>query len=1196
MLPLLFAAPAHGGETEVAHEALQPDVLELVRQGEDGALELVDVAYAPNDDGLIVIEIGEDDQVTETVIPSDDLAAIQEVTATAGQYFFRVDRAGIYHVALVAEFPWGGTWTTNFQYNDGAPRTTHCRVESDQAEALHVLPVPAMQKGFHSGIHQLDISIPGSGEIRAIVLQRSEELTAEAVDVAPEANSYRPERGTVRFAPVRPIGAETIRHVEAPESEGRIEWSRLAGEELDEVAPIDAEAQLADPGEVLVLRAELHRDDAGASAQLPGARVEYERNPTAIAQLVSDEVLVEVDRRSGRLGRLMHRPSGHVFRRQAELPFRLMRWSSEQKALVPLAPDRFVCEGVEQTEQSLEITYEDRGVSDGERTVTYRMELVGRELQQSMNVDNQTDERVRLVRFPYMTYVAASEGGADDHIAWAGRYLGPVREVPGHMKDYHTPMLMYMSLYNEDTSLGFYLGAHDATGEADRMRMLPLAGDPPYDYTVEVDRTIEPGDTWSSQTHVVALHEGGWHESADIYRAWYEQIPRQAEDPEWLRERYMGAQNVYLTPGDPFSTIVDWWKQARWRGTFFMKTNGIGGDGFGNNFHPYPSPRAGGPEHLRRAVAWVNERGGQVDAYLNVRYYTPSWGDGTMIGWTPRWLFPEDEDKTWFRGEEWTEANAVRQLDGSFMIGGGPHRPFQRVWNMSFRSEGWYDYWNHWLPYYAELGLNVYWDQAMVSTYRDDLPEEHRRWDDANYQQGLMRTTGDAVEKAREHKGDFVIRGEGLSDRMMRVLHQCYIFTRGTITPMYRYTHPDQVLTHTVFTGDYERQCEDGLLYHMRILGGRPWGKGWGTDMRRLTQMRAATRDVSFLGRYMDNRNLAGETDQQLARYVVLDEGERQAVCINTVNRAGAEDWELTLQWPLEAAPRWAFAYTLGNHVRAVPFTFEDGELRFTAPAERISSIVFIADDAADRQVRAQAFVPMNVPGQDLLRISVANASEHDLVGEVRVDPHDVLHPEQETHELELAAGQARVLEVPFTGTADLQDFAELSVRVVTDYSHDATATAWVAPTLPNGHIELDELGNSVADYWRPGVRIAHEDEPGYALVVAAPGDFSVRDYIQVPAHLRPNTRYRLTMRARTNNDRVLMTVFQRDQHNDNVATVHERLPESEQWQTFDVEFTSDPEADAGYSFLTFRCESENRRHGGWIDQVRLEVLGPAEP
>ena len=1179
-------------DDRLSHAELQPVSLDLVKQLPDGSLQLADVAFSSNDEGVIVLPVDEDDRVMESVIRDDDLATLSQVSATRGEFFFQLERGGDYHVALVAAFPWHGTWTINYQWDGGVSRTAICAVEPEQSESLHVLPVEDMRTRFGAGTHRLSVSIPGSGRIVAVVLQRDEAFAVRAVESAPSVNAFKPGGGTVRFAPVQPLGVDEILGVESPGAQGRIEWAAL--DQAGLAKPVSEIGDLVESGEPLVLRAVFHRDEKGVGAVLPSAAVAYRVDPEKVLHLGNDDVLVEVDRVTGRMGRVVHQASGRAVRRQAELPFRLLQWSDSDEALVAIAPERFVCEQVVSDGDSATMTYVDSGVSEGERRVTFTMKLDGPQVLCTMSVDNQAADRVRLVQFPYMSYVSASQDPRQDRVAWAGRYLGDVVSTPAHVKGYHTPMLMYAVVFGEEA--GFYLAAHDATGEADRMVMEPATGEPPYHYTIEANHTIEPGDTWSSQTHVIAVHEGDWHVGADMYRAWYETIPRHAQDPEWLRSDYVTSLNAHMTWGDSFATLVDDWKQTRWRGTFAMKVNGIGGDGFTNNFHPYPSPMNGGPKMLRKATEWINERGGQMDAYLNVRSYTPSWDDGTMIGWTPRWRLPLDEPMV-MPGEAWTKANAQVQLDGTHRVTGGPHRPFQPVYNMSHRSKGWHEYWMHWLPYYAKLGLDVYWDLAMVSTFRDDLPVERRQWPDLNYQQGLMRTAKEAIDEARKFKPDFMVRGEGVNDRMMRYLHLSFMYTHSKHTPMYRYTLPDQVLDYVVFNGDYERyqaHWENGMLFHMRVLGGQGWGKGWGTDMRRVTYLRKTTMDVSLVGRYMDNVGLAGETDRQLARYVVLDEADRKAVAINTVNRAEAQGWELALDWPLDEAPRWAFAYTMGNQVRKVPFTFEGGVLRFTAPAERVGTLVFIAKETPERQLRVDAFTPMNVPGRDLVRVTLANASDRVVSGDVRIPLFEGVRAEQEAYPVQLGAGEATVLEIPIEGVSALQDFIELPLVVSTDGSSERTVLVQVAPLLPNGQIGLDELGDASPDHWHRGVRFRNRDGEGYHLAISAHPNFQLASYVEAPIHLRPSTRYRLTIRSKGNAE-LLASVVMRDQHKRGLDTARLRLPESVEWRESSTEFVTTELTDAGWSVLQLRCNSDGWRDGGWVDEVRVEMLGPAE-
>ncbi|MDD5707742.1 MAG: hypothetical protein PHR35_17620, partial [Kiritimatiellae bacterium] len=1064
---------------------LQPRTLAFVRRDASGVYRLVEEAFDPDDAGTVVIPFTQANRQMASAVINEDENTRRQILSTEGEFFFRAYVSGTYHVALAAEFPVAGTWNYTFVMDDSQAAEGICSVENGQAQALHLLPMDAMRRTLDAGVHQVAISIPGGGDVRALLLSR-EPFAASKIKQAPVAKPFVPSSGTIVFAPLEAVGLAVVQRLETPGSDGRIVWEIASPDRGNTPFELDKPPTNAVGAAV---RATLHRDAGGRTVMLRAPYAVIARDERLIARLENGDVAVEFDRRTGRMGRIADRRENRYYRQMAALPFRLADWSPETGQPVEWDASRFVCENVRLSpERKLVVSYRDAAADAKGRVVRVTVAADGPALRWRLRIENRASSRIRLVRFPYLSDLAAGSDAADDRIAWAGLYDGPVVGTPAWHRDYHTPQVMFMDLYDEDG--GLYVGAHDPTGETDRMLMRPAAGPPPFAYAFEVDKTIKPGAVWESQDYVVAPHRGDWHAGADIYRAWYRQTPRESRDPAWLRPDYMGAMNIELSKYEPFGAIADWWRMARWRGTFYLKMNNVGGDGFGNNFFPYPNPYAGSTEALRQAVRWVNARGGQTDGYMNCRYWTPAWADGSAIGHTPRWMFPAN---LWLPDMAWSLANAVHSPDGTPPgLGSGetPHRPFQQVVNMSFRSRGWYDFWQHWFERYGEWGLNIYWDQAMVSNYRCDLPDEACRWPEANYQQALMRTCRDAIARARRHKPDCVVRGEGLSDRQMRVQNLCWIFRYPT--PIYRYTHPDHVLDMTLYNEDYDVDWQLAYLFHMRITGGNLWGKGWGTDMRRVTDLRAATRNVSHLGRYMDNVGLTGESEGLQARWVLLNEGERQAIEVHTLNRGESANRALTLKWPLPTVPRAAFVYTLGTRVAPWPFAVTNGVVRFDAPTNIVASLLFVAGEEAGRALRAHAFVPMDRPGRDVLLVALANASPDRQTGQVVFGEHPALKTVNPQTPFALAPGEAVTLEIPVDGAPDLSDFAEAPLSVVTAGGRSQALRPWVAPTVLNGRFEDDVTGDRVTDYWRDGVRAARA-EGGYCLLVPAKGDYSPR-------------------------------------------------------------------------------------------------------
>ena len=121
-----------------------------------------------------------------------------------------------------------------------------------------------------------------------------------------------------------------------------------------------------------------------------------------------------------------------------------------------------------------------------------------------------------------------------------------------------------------------------------------------------------------------------------------------------------------------------------------------------------------------------------------------------------------------------------------------------------------------------------------------------------------------------------------------------------------------------------------------------------------------------------------------------------------------------------------------------------------------------------------------------------------------------------------------------------------------------------------------------------------HHEEEGYCLVVPSNKYYLPLGYVNVPVHLKPSTRYRLSFRARATNDQALATVYERDAHNNNVRSHNIRVPKSDEWVTLEKEFETAANTDMGFSTVSFRCDGE-RRDCAWFDDVRVEILGPVD-
>ena len=189
----------------------------------------------------------------------------------------------------------------------------------------------------------------------------------------------------------------------------------------------------------------------------------------------------------------------------------------------------------------------------------------------------------------------------------------------------------YSSLYSGATSMawfdlyddngGIYFGMHERNGIC-RLKADTFGPDSPG-MIFSIEKTVENIESFCLNNVVIALHEGDWHDGADIYRAAHE--IEELKEPTWWNKSVSLAAHYdfkYQNGGivHRFSDIPSLVEQAKSLNTDHLLFSGWHTDGFDNGFPEYYADKdLGSEQDLATGLKYAADNGVKVSFYINTR-------------------------------------------------------------------------------------------------------------------------------------------------------------------------------------------------------------------------------------------------------------------------------------------------------------------------------------------------------------------------------------------------------------------------------------------------------------------------------------------------------------------------------------------------------------------------------------------------
>lgn len=707
----------------------------------------------------------------------------------------------------------------------------------------------------------------------------------------------------------------------------------------------------------------------------------------------------------------------------------------------------------------------------------------------TLEVTNNGPLDIRRIDWPRLPGVRIGPSVDDDEIVFPRRIAQREKVLSGHPR---------RGLYGGGLSMG-WMDQFDATGGlyvAEVNPDLVIFGleamqnrrDKCSDMVVKKYAWVPRGRSARSIAEV-GCHTGDWHWAADRYRRWYYKHYEPARYPAWMA-RAQGMLQLPLMHNNQdawttFDRRLRWqWDRARLYGCDFIGGWGQMGDGAACGLYPYPNVRMGGPEAMKKGLQYVRDNGGHAFFYINHYRLSKDYGKDPNIGNVMKSALPTGLE---YGSENEVLEAALTDIAGEPIECGGTHyAKYQRMYRMDYNHRFWREHMSRWVKFYNDLGGYIYLDENGVGAHLsygggDRLFEGHGQYNRA-YLQWLKQITAEC----RRTDPDFTFGGEACLETFNHYVGWQMDQGFGDYVEAFRYTHPEAGILRwhrsPPTTWPFVDKARLAFVNGTQILV-------TGQSMAEVLTLRRRIADLVTYADgavFRDEDGLTVRVDGQVrstagydlkVRRFDTNTVSRKVSCITWYNRAGLKPVEVTVNTSGLGRVNHVLLYTIKEGMTSITdrATVTDGSVTFTLPQEQIGAVALVVKETPEKSLRAYMEVD-DAWEHNAVRLVMANVGD----GPLSLDPEWVQLGALQMAHMKIMqpplqpGGVTAVSYMPKPRRADIvyDVVYDIIYRTNKDKGFRHTLRTVCADPVPNASLEVDQLGDSIPDYWAGAVVI----------------------------------------------------------------------------------------------------------------------------
>ena len=330
---------------------------------------------------------------------------------------------------------------------------------------------------------------------------------------------------------------------------------------------------------------------------------------------------------------------------------------------------------------------------------------------------------------------------------------------------------------------------------------------------------LEPGESWDSQTFVVATHPGDWHWAADRYREDSARWLKTRDVPEWVNDcdGWFGTGG----PNYRYSDLPAMLEEARWLGLNYLQCwsemlENVGPDKSRKAYYCFflPDPDRGGEKEMAAGVRKVREMGGHIGFYSN--FWTWDADAGHCLEQWKDQIPPDVKIPHWEEFRKYMSVFPDGHMEaGDYTTGYAGSCPC---------AQGWRDYLKFWIAdkYVKQYGVDAwYLDSFPVTMFgaaRVCFSPYHGQGRPHGVGPGLVEFAR-TLREAAEGTVKLAVTSESVGDAFMQYnshalgLELLAGLTEWQKPEIYTYTFPH----HPIFSGSCNG-AGSGLKYYYKDI------------------------------------------------------------------------------------------------------------------------------------------------------------------------------------------------------------------------------------------------------------------------------------------------------------------------------------------------------------------------------------------